>query len=307
MVRRARSVRRGLGAGKGTGYKNLIPKDPMVHSQSSKGIKQPQRVNIPIPEPPVEPKVAVTSEEEEMEGLFGSPALSHIKGEIDGDIDSFREDEDGVWTLEGNGKEYMLFEDEDKAEAYAIRRVREDLEDSPDMFAQSWLENFVTMTDTDRRIIAGEESDNLVDEVLDDDEIIKNSDYQEEYNGLQDGIDAYENKFEDGLSNESEQKLQAKIDALEKEKEELIDKAKEDARSTKYDEIYEALKDPINYFVDEQGIYSKEELLKQSFISIDVDEATEDAINTDGWEHFIATYDGDSQFIVGGYQLARLN
>jgi hypothetical protein len=36
--------RKGLGKGKGKGYKNIAPRDPKVHSQSARGIKQPQRV-----------------------------------------------------------------------------------------------------------------------------------------------------------------------------------------------------------------------------------------------------------------------
>ena len=45
MARRVRAVRRGMGKGQGKGYKNLAGKDPMVHSQSARGMKQPQRVN----------------------------------------------------------------------------------------------------------------------------------------------------------------------------------------------------------------------------------------------------------------------
>lgn len=44
---------RRLGAAKGTGsgYRNLrnFPKDPLVHSQSSKGIKQPQKIHVLFP------------------------------------------------------------------------------------------------------------------------------------------------------------------------------------------------------------------------------------------------------------------
>jgi len=36
------AIRRGLGVGRGRGYKNIIYKDPVVHSQSARGIKQPQ-------------------------------------------------------------------------------------------------------------------------------------------------------------------------------------------------------------------------------------------------------------------------
>ena len=38
------AIRRGLGKGKGKGYKNIIPKDPRVHSDSRHGRKQPQRI-----------------------------------------------------------------------------------------------------------------------------------------------------------------------------------------------------------------------------------------------------------------------
>lgn len=41
-------IRKGAAKGSGSGYKNLrgFPKDPLVHSQSAHGMKQPQRINI---------------------------------------------------------------------------------------------------------------------------------------------------------------------------------------------------------------------------------------------------------------------
>lgn len=43
--------RKGQAKGKGSGYKNLpnFPKDPKVHSDSSKGRKQPQKIGVLIP------------------------------------------------------------------------------------------------------------------------------------------------------------------------------------------------------------------------------------------------------------------
>jgi len=38
-------MRKGMMKGKGRGYKNVVGKDPVVHSQSARGMKQPQRVN----------------------------------------------------------------------------------------------------------------------------------------------------------------------------------------------------------------------------------------------------------------------
>jgi hypothetical protein len=45
-------MRKGLGIGKGTGYKNMIPKDPAVHKDSANGIKQPENPKLfKIPSP----------------------------------------------------------------------------------------------------------------------------------------------------------------------------------------------------------------------------------------------------------------
>ncbi|MCJ7766805.1 hypothetical protein MUP79_00235, partial [Candidatus Bathyarchaeota archaeon] len=40
-------MRRGLGAGQGRGYKNIIGIDPLIHKQSAMGIKQRQYVMTP--------------------------------------------------------------------------------------------------------------------------------------------------------------------------------------------------------------------------------------------------------------------
>ena len=63
--------RKGMMKGKGRGYKNVIGKDPYVHSQSARGIKQPQKVHF-IPEPfglprELQEKDKFFSDEKEME------------------------------------------------------------------------------------------------------------------------------------------------------------------------------------------------------------------------------------------------
>ena len=46
VIKKVRTMaRRGMGKGKGKGYKNLVRRDKVIHSQSAKGIKQPQRVS----------------------------------------------------------------------------------------------------------------------------------------------------------------------------------------------------------------------------------------------------------------------
>ena len=100
--------------------------------------------------------------------------------------------------------------------------------------------SYLTMTDTDKRIIAGEEADNHIENASDED-ILSDA--------------SMENEYEEETD--------------EKKKAAILDAAKEEVRSAFQDEVEEKLEDPVDYFVDEQGMYSIEELMKQNFISID--------------------------------------
>ena len=142
-------------------------------------------------------------------------------------------------------REWIVFENSDDAKDAAKAKVKEDLENEPGIFIQNWLQNFITISDTDRRIIAGEEADNLVEDMEDNE-------------------------------------------------------AKEKAREKEYERIKEDLKDPIQYFVDDHGMYSREDLLKQSFIRIDIEKASEDAIRTDGVAHFLDVYDSSEVELPSG-------
>ncbi len=180
-------------------------------------------------------------------------------------------------------REWIVFPDYDTAKEAALNKVREDLENEPGIFVQSWLRNFIKISDTDRRIIASEEANNFVDEVFSEEDIIKEADIKSEIEEINERIAETEEIAEIGDID--------KLLELEDKKEKLIDKAKEKVREDKYDEIYKSLEDPIKYFVDEQGIYSIEDLLKQSFIRIDVEKAAQDAVDTDGAGHFLDGFD----------------
>jgi len=307
-------ARKGMGKGTGKGYKNMIGVDSKIHSLSAKGIKQPNQVNDLIKN---SNKPKLSSEEEDAMSSLGGMEFyklkSFLKSEFDSTITNFREEEDGVYMIElKSGEEFYLFEDDDKAERFAIDRVRDDLDDEPENFSKDWLNNHIYITDTDRRIIAQEESDNIVDEQADEREMLENAGFEDDYDKLQELIDEKEEKVDDmedkGIDDVLIQETRDKIQEFETEKDELVEKAKEDYREMKYDEIYKALEDPMDYFVNEQGIYTEEELIKQSFISIDTDEASQDAVNTDGWQHFIATYDGNSLEVPDSKMvLARTN
>src|SRR3989304_2385490 len=118
-------------------------------------------------------------------------------------------------NFEKDGEEYIFIESEEIAEAIAIDQVKEDLEEDPGMFTQTWLQDFIYISDTDKRLLCNDEEDN---------------------------------------------------------------NAIDEAVNTRLEEYRKELDYPIEYFVNEQGIYSVEDLMKQSWISINVNEAAEDAI-----------------------------
>ena len=183
---------------------------------------------------------------------------------------------DGAFEVEAAGNEYTVMADEDAAEAEALRRVKEDLENEPEMFIPSFIQQYLTIGDTDRRIIAGEESDN---------------------------------RYEDMRDNEVEKEYEREIgDApQDSEGEPDYEAMKEALKERAYDEIYEALKDPVQYFCKDQGTYTEDELMDQSFISIDVEAAAEEAISVDGFAHFLSTYDGSTDTTAAGFCYWRTN
>lgn len=62
-----------------------------------------------------------------------------------------------------------------------------------------------------------------------------------------------------------------------------------------YNDVMKSLeRDPVDYFVNELGAYSLEDLLQQSFIMIDEEDASEEAVRLDGADHFLDRYDGEA-------------
>ena len=209
------------------------------------------------------------------------PDLAKALGVEPTEISDFKEG-DGGGTFTCEGIEYRFFNSEDTAHDVALSQVRDDLSSEPEMFNQDWLQSYMTISETDRRIIASEEADNLVDEVYDQDELIEKAGVAEEY--------AAAEKAENTALMET-----------------IADNAKEKVRDEVSDDIESRLADPIQYFVHDQGIYSVEDLMKQSFIMIDIDAAAESAIDTDGWAHFLSHYDGEYETTDGGLVYFREN
>jgi len=109
--------------------------------------------------------------------------------------------------------------------------------------------HYLTVSETDARIIGGEEGDNWV-ENADDSEILKKADKADDYDDEED----------------------------EEKKEKILQDAREEAQSLVADEVEEKInKDPIGYFVEDLGAYTIEDLAKANFISIDYNAYARDA------------------------------
>jgi hypothetical protein len=196
--------------------------------------------------------------------------LEEVKTEIEDslDLDGGRwEDFGDAGEFKFDGEEYNLIHSEDEAERIAIEYCEQTLTDEPEIFTPSFIQQYMTISETDRRLMAQEEADSYMDGRSDAD-VLSDAEMTDEYSDAE---------------AEDDQKKMDKI----------LEDAKEKANEKRYDEVFKGLENPVQYLVEDQGIYTREELFKQNFISLDVEEAAKAAVKTDGWAHFLSLYDGE--------------
>ena len=183
-----------------------------------------------------------------------------------------------------DGSEWSLYKNYDQMEKIAKEQVRQDLEDDPDMFSPDFIEQHQSISPTDARQFGIEHGDFTVED-RDLDELKEMADqYGVEY----DDVDEDDDK-DDKLKNKLIDDISSKVaDEVEK----TINR--------------DGLKDWICH---DQGFCSEDEFQEQygKWLHLDVDSATDDAVDTDGVEHFIARYDGSSHELKNGQYLVRDN
>jgi len=169
--------------------------------------------------------------------------------------------------------------------------------------------SYAYVTETDRRIIAGEEADYEI-ENMSDYEIIKIAD-------MEDDLEEYENKkkeIEDleeeiySLDKEKDaDEIEQKENQLEELKSELADmddadeilkKAKEEVHDEIYAEWYDGLEDPYDFLVKEKGLYDDESFIKQSFINFDYEKFGEELEQ----DYTMIEHDGDVYVFSDNYK-----
>ena len=136
-------------------------------------------------------------------------------------------------------------------------------------------ESYIYITDTDRRIMAGEEADSRIGD-MDDDDIIRDADLESEY--------------EEAVESENEE-----------EQESILTKAKQKLEEDIYNEWYDGLDNPIDFLVEEQGMYSVEDLMKANFVSIDYEKLGRDlSYDYTTIDHGGSVYVLNSNYAKGG-------
>lgn len=196
--------------------------------------------------------------------------------------ESFKRDE-GPWSSWGDsgefkqdGEEWCFITSYDEAERIATEHVEAMLNDEPELFSQDFLKDYLSVPDA--HLIASEDADAYVDD-LDDARVIEEAEMQDEY-------DAAADDEKEGIVEQAKEKLKEKM--IEDKEQRMND-------------------DPVQFFVHDEGIYSIEDLMKASFISIDKKAAAEAAVSIDGWSHFLNSYDGNYQDTAAGMVVFRSN
>jgi len=201
-----------------------------------------------------------------------------------------------------NGDEYWIFDKQEDARAKALEQENDLLEsetsiavDIADRFPN---EGFLSITETDRNMLSNELADFRTEGITDElrDELIGDVEDQ-----IQEEIEKNPKRF--GLTKKDvEDESGEWRDVFDKESDEelekQIDEQKEKRRDDLVDEIRDKLKnDPVDFLVEEEGLFTKENLQEQNFIRLDVEKIAEFVIDTDGVAPTLATYDGNEKFI----------
>jgi antirestriction protein len=143
----------------------------------------------------------------------------------------------------------------------------------------------VYVTDTDRRIVAGEEANYRVDDMRDTD-LIDYADMENVYEEVDDAESEYYDDYSREETIEEFVKAKTGYDSTE----EVVDEAREKVRDQIYDEWYDGLEDPYSFLVEEQGIYAEEDLKDLGFVNVDYEKVAQEL----GWD-FNFIYDSDNE------------
>jgi hypothetical protein len=174
-------------------------------------------------------------------------------------------------------KEWQVVENEDEERELALKIVKQDLEQEPEIFEQNFIESHID-TDRLRRDLESDVRDMREEDLRD----MRDRDFWREWEG--EGLDTPEEDEDGDIPSPTEDQIS-----------ELAERQTE-----------AQLKDPMQYLED---IYGREDAVKKAIeiAGIDIDAAAEEAVDTDGAAHFLSSYDGQSYETAVGLVYWRVN
>lgn len=177
------------------------------------------------------------------------------------------------------GQEYVVVPDDDTAYKIALKSVEEDLKNEPEMFNQSFIERHIDQKALKKWVYKERMEDDYVDELAEH-QLDDFWDLARRFN-----VEAVSDTDEDGN---------------------LMSPSRKQLAAVKKAYAENAASDPMSYFTD---MYNHDEALKYAIkaAGVDVKAAAEEAVDTDGWQHFLAGYDGISHDTDSGLVYWRVN
>jgi len=209
--------------------------------------------------------------------------LAEVAKELKEDPEDLKIEEDRGLTSFGEGTvyrvslgklEWIVAESNDAAYELAKAVVTQDLESEPEIFNKDFIESHIN-TDRLRRDLYGDVRDMA-------EEDLRQMSEREFWRTAESYIDVPE-EDDEGDMPDSEDYV-----------EDVAEKIAE-----------ERLKDPMEYLEDIYGDDAAAQAIK--IAGFDIDAAAEDAVDTDGWQHFLSRYDGNSEETSSGFVLWREN
>ena len=179
-----------------------------------------------------------------------------------------------VYTVTCGRMEYSVAESNDAAYDLAKASVTQDLEHEPEIFDKDFIESHINK-DRLRRDLHSDVRD------MAEEDLRQMSD-REFWRTAERYIDVPE-EDDDGDMPDTEDYVDDVADAMAEER----------------------LKDPMEYLEEIYGDEAAEQAIE--IAGFDIDAAAEDAVDTDGWQHFLARYDGTSDETKSGFVFWREN
>jgi hypothetical protein len=176
-------------------------------------------------------------------------------------------------------QEYVVAKDADSAYKMALEYVTDQLKDEPTSFNQDFLERHLDEKKLRKVVYDSRMEDEYVEELAEH----QADDFWE----LAARLDVHAALLNTGEDGERLAPTQKQINAVKKAY------------------AQEAADDPMEYFRDIYGDEAFKYAIKA--VGIDVKSAAEDAVDTEGWPHFLAHYDGDSGSTASGLVYWRTN